>query len=126
MAAVRRPKSGRAKPEEYEIEYMTSKFTAIRERLLRQPGISSDAKLVVEITNANLAILSCSLQMFMDDFFGRNSPQPWPITRLPSKCFRNFAPDGPLYTILFACYKYKVCALMICRRRARPLSSGPY
>ena len=89
--------------QEYEDAYMYTRFEPIKEKLLQSypndPSISA----------LQLSRLTCEIQQFMEDHLGRISVERV-MTRLPTKLFRDYSPNGTLYTILHGCYDFKVCA----------------
>jgi SWI/SNF related-matrix-associated actin-dependent regulator of chromatin subfamily C len=58
-------------------------------------------------TNRELAQLTATLQQFQEDVLGVHAPRPPPMLRLPSKLFKDLAPQGALAAILRHCYEYK-------------------
>jgi hypothetical protein len=81
---------------------MYNKFEGIREKLFSSFPHDNT------INNVSLATIACGLQQFMEDHLGRASAKPWPMTKLPTKLFRDYKPNGPLFVILDTCYRFKV------------------
>eukprot|EP00741_Cyanophora_paradoxa_P025712 tig00000388_g24813.t1 len=99
MSVRRTKRGGGATVKEFEEPATVQKFAGISNALQKKQNLQSIAK-DGSLSPKTLALFTANLIQFMEDNLGRDSPKPRPVTRLPAKLLRDYAPDGSLAWII--------------------------
>lgn len=96
---MQRSKTGEPQRSAYEDPLFQQSLAPLCKELNKHN--SSSEKPVSEMS---LALTVFELELHMEKMFGRNSPKPRTMTKLPAHLFRNFDINGPLHKILSIIY----------------------
>lgn len=96
--AESRPKKVTTDENDQNNPLVLQNYTKLAASLKRKAGLVD--KVSREITEAKLAALITSLRMAMEVLCGKDTPKPWPITKLPMSLFQDFSVGGSIDTMV--------------------------